>query len=302
MRVLISGAAGFVGSHLVQALMKEDCEVFALDTARNNVNFGKVNADNWIDCDISNKAAVDYVEKNLGFEAVIHLAAIANPNFAQANPHLAFAVNVLGTYNMLKMAKAADAKRFILASSAHVYGISPKYMPTDEFHPLALLDTYTTSKVLSEKLCEFFYNSNCHLSYCTLRLFNGYGPGQSTGYFIPDMIEKAKTGKITLNGCGITKDFVYIDDIVDAMIRALESCYVGPLNVGTGIQTKLEDVAAIIAKHFKAELIVGLRLVNDKGPTCMQADITRIKSTLNWRPQTKIEDGLKATIKATEAS
>ena len=293
MRILISGAAGFIGSHLVQALMKQEYEVIALDKAEKNPNFGRPNADQWIDCDISNKASVEYCEKTLKFDSMVHLAAIAAPNFAQANPDLAFAVNVLGTYHLLKMAKTIGAKRIIMASTAHTYGISPKYIPTDEAHPLSLLDTYTVSKVLGEKLCELFY-TNYNLSYCVLRLFNGYGPGQSLGYFIPDIIEKAKTGKISLKGGCVTKDFVYIDDIVDAIVRALENCYVGPLNVGTGIQTRLFDVADIIAKHFNAKLVSAE--LEDKGPTHMMADINRIKITLNWKPQILIEEGLKRTI------
>jgi UDP-glucuronate decarboxylase len=89
---------------------------------------------------------------------------------------------------------------------------------------------------------------------------------------------------------------VYIDDIVDAILKALENCYIGPLNVGTGIQTSLDRVAQIIATNFQAEL-VSYTETEDKGPTHMQSDNTRIKSTLNWTPKTTIKDGLALTIK-----
>lgn len=291
MSVLVTGAAGFIGLHVIEALKEYGYSVIALDKP-DAPNFGK-NGGEWVTCDLSKKSDMEFCEKELRFDSVIHLAAIAAPNVAQANPDLTFATNVLGTFHILKLAKVVGAKRFVFASSAHVYGISPKYMPTDETHPIALQDTYTTSKILGEQLCELFY-TNHNLSYCVLRLFNGYGSGQLSGYFIPDMIAKAKAGLIQLKGGAVTKDFVYIDDVVDAMVKALESCYVGPLNVGTGVQTTLADVARIIATFYEAEFVdLGAGVT---GPTHMQADITRIKSTLNWAPKISIEEGLKRTM------
>ena len=125
-----------------------------------------------------------------------------------------------------------------------MYGISPKYMPTDERHPLALQDTYTTTKIMGESLCQLFY-SNHNLEYLVSRLFNAYGPGQSTDYFIPAMISKAKSGHIELRGRHVTKDFVFVDDVVDAFAKALVSDYVGEMNIGSGLQTTLEYRGAV---------------------------------------------------------
>ncbi len=182
-------------------------------------------------------------------------------------------------------------------STAHVYGISPKYMPTDENHPLALLDTYTSTKILGESLCQLFY-SNHHLAYITTRLFNGYGPGQNTDYFIPAMVAKAKTGRIELRGRNITKDFVYVEDVGDAFIRALMSDYVGEVNIGTGKQSTLEYVARHIAKALGAELTFSS--VDPAGPTHMQCDPTRALKILGWKASTPIEQGLDKTIAASK--
>ena len=294
--VLVTGAAGFIGSHLLKFLSAKGFYITALDIIKpweNNAFY----ADQWFECDLANKEQLEDVAKEISADYIVHLAAVAAPNYAEANPELTFKTNVLGTFHVLKLAKVIGAKRFIFASSAHVYGISPKYMPTDESHPIALQDTYTTSKILGESLCELFWK-NHNLSYCVLRLFNGYGPGQKKGYFIPDMLEKAKAGIIKLKGSKVTKDFVYIDDIVAAIAKSLESCYVGPLNVGTGIQTSLDDIARLLATRFQAEYILDESEI--KGPTHMQADITRIKSILDWTPETSIEDGLAQIIKNTE--
>lgn len=289
--VLVTGAGGFIGQHVSQALIDDGYSVVALDES-----LGALQSldDKCVKALLVLLRVNDIANLKEPFDAVVHLAAVAAPRIAEANPDLTFKVNVQGTYSVLKKAVEAGAKRVIFTSSAHVYGISPKYMPTNETHPLYLLDAYTTSKVLGEKLCALFYQ-NHNLSYCALRLFNGYGPGQSLGYFIPDMIRKASNGEnIALKGGSITKDFVYVDDIVSAILLALESDYVGPLNVGTGVQTTLESVAQKIADAHR----VSLTCVDtdDKGPTHMQANIERIRGTLGWKPRVNIGRGLETLL------
>ena len=309
MKILVTGAAGFIGRHLIPALLKEGYEVLPLDLPdtiySSGLFFNRLRLmqeyngkfDLFLGMDITDHSLTQTLSNKLKFDAVIHLAAMAAPNIAEANPEITFRVNVQGTYNILQMAKAVKAKQMIFLSTAHVYGISPKYMPTDERHPLALQDTYTSSKIIGEQLCELFYQ-NHNIRYITLRLFNGYGPEQSTDYFIPAMLRKATyDNRIILKGQHITKDFVYIDDIIDAIIKALQHTYVGPLNVGTGIENRLGDVAGIIAKAFNVELIYD---DSDRrsGPTRMQCDPTRIKHVLNWEPKTFIVEGLEKTIEA----
>jgi UDP-glucose 4-epimerase len=246
--------------------------------------------------DICDRLEMEKLGDELSIDAVIHLAALAAPRIAENMPEETFRVNVLGTYNVLKMAKKAGAKRIIFASTAHVYGISPKYLPTDENAPLALQDTYTTSKILGEQLCELFYK-NYHMYYAALRMFNGYGPGQSSDYFIPAMINQAEKGDITLRGYQITKDFIYVEDMAEAMMKVLPSSYVGALNVGTGVETTLSYVAQFIADRYNRVVHFDPQEIHDeKGPTRMQCDCSRIKATIGWKPSTTIDEGLIETI------
>lgn len=293
--VLVTGACGFIGSHLLPALIEKGYEVIALDskysliklpTEEHREGVTKIQAD------ICDHLQMNDLAKKLKFDSIIHLAAMAAPRVAQVRPHETFKVNVYGTYNVLRMGKEANVKRVIFASTAHVYGISPKYMPTNEAHPLALHDVYTSSKIMGEQLCHLFFD-NHNISYMAVRMFNGYGPGQSLDYFIPAMIEQAKKGGIVLRGRHITKDFIYVDDMVGAIMTALPLHYVGPLNVGTGVQTTLEYVASYIAKAFNVDL--SFAETEDKGPTHMQCDNSRIKS-LGWSPKVSIDDGLSRTI------
>jgi len=297
-RVLVTGAAGFIGSHLIPVLLQEGYEVVTLDVSEAR---GKITDEvTKIDADICDGELMTNLGKGLNFElklglkidSIIHLAAIAAPRVAEKKPEETFRINVYGTLNVLRMAKEAHVKRVVFPSSAHVYGISPKYMPTDESHPLALQDDYTVSKILGEQLCHLFYQ-NHNISYVALRMFNGYGPRQSLDYFIPAMINQAMKGNITLRGRYITKDFIYVSDMVNAILRMLPSDYVGALNVGTGQDTALEYVANYIAEAFGVKL--KFAEPDDKGPTRMLCDNSRLKS-FGWQPKVSIDEGLSKTI------
>lgn len=230
-------------------------------------------------------------------DAVVHLAAVAAPNVCEKNPELAFNVNVNGTHKVLRLALELGAKKFVFSSSAHVYDLPPLYLPTDEVHPLRLNNTYTTTKILGEQLCNLFWE-NYGLSYTILRLFNAYGPGQGLGYFIPDTMEKAKHGNIALHGAETTKDWVYVDDVALAFCAAVETAYVGPINIGTGIETQLLGIAQKIAQ------CEGVSAIGVPGAeaTRMQADYRRAWSVLQWIPRVLIKDGLVRTINAAKES
>jgi len=292
-RVLVTGAAGFIGSHLLPALVEEGYEVIALDQegALDKIEGSVFKAL----ADICDSARMDTITnsiREMKVHSLIHLAAIAAPRVAEKKPEQTFRVNVYGTLNVLRMAKEAKVKRVVFTSTAHVYGISPKYLPTDESHPLSLQDDYTISKILGEQLCHLFYQ-NHNISYVALRMFNGYGPRQSLDYFIPAMISQAMKGDITLRGRYITKDFIYVSDMVDAILQMLPSHYAGPLNVGTGQDAALEYVADYIAKAFGVKL--KFAEPDDKGPTRMQCDNSRLKG-FGWQPRVSLDEGLKKTI------
>jgi len=298
MKVLVTGAAGFLGRHVCEALIESGHDITGMDALPGKAPTGAVV---WLDRDVTR---ISHDDVPPGIEAVIHMAAIASPKTCDASPPLAFNVNVNGTYQMLKLAVEAGAKKFIFVSSAHVYGITPSYMPTDERHPLWPQDTYTVTKILGERLCQLYYE-NHGLSYTTLRLFNVYGPGQALGYFIPDMIAKAEAlrdvnadpaGNITLGGANTVKDFVHVDDAARAFVAAVESPYVGPINIGSGIPVELGSVLGHIGREMRVDVVLN----NAPSTTRMQSDWSRAKQVLGWEPTMSLEEGLRGTIKSAQ--
>lgn len=306
--VVVTGAEGFIGTHLCKRLLREGHVVVGIDNknpdgcsvySHTDGHVGSI----YFHSDIRDQAEMKLVADEIkGGElpivnAVFHLAAVAAPNVARDDPDKAWSTNVMGTHNVLQLALQLGQQRVlprvIFFSSAHVYGISPKYIPTDEFHPLALYDTYTTTKILGEQLCQLFYR-NHGLPYTTLRLFNAYGPGQSDVYFVGKKIAQARTGSMTIWNGDVTKDWVYVEDVVDACLLAMETGYVGALNVGTGVETSLRRMIAILAGHYQipSERIQQEDSPPPGGPTRMLADWRLIRRILGWTPKTAVEVGL----------
>ena len=285
MRVLITGANGFIGRHVVKALREAQHEAIALDNEWLNLKWYE-SVD--IEADITKPLV-----RMEGVDAIIHLAALSNPRECDAVPSVAFDKNVNGTHQVLKMALASGIKKVIFASTGHVYGISPKYLPTDENHPLWLQNTYTLTKILGEQLCHLYYE-NHGLSYTVLRLFNAYGPGQAKGYFIPDMLAKASKGNIELPGGNTTKDWVYVEDVAQAFLKALDTRYVGAINIGTGVETEL----SILGEHIAHAMGATFSSTPSPNATRMLADNTRAKKILDWLPTIGVAEGLERILQA----
>ena len=285
MRVCVTGASGFIGQHVAKALCEAGHYVIGLD----QILAVPGTCPEWRLVDITYP-----LEKIPGLDAVIHLAALANPRECDADPAKAFNINVNGTHQVLKIALESGAKKVVFSSSAHVYDIPPKWLPTDETAPLRLNNTYTTTKILGEQLCQLYFE-NHGLSHTTLRLFNAYGPGQSRGYFIPDMVAKARSGPIHLAGGLTTKDFIHVGDVARAFLLGLETSFVGPINIGTGQETQLFSIATTIANRFEVAC-------DDNGgaATRMCADWHRAERVLGWCPTVSLEEGLRAAIGAAE--
>lgn len=302
MKILVTGASGFIGQHLMRRLAAmygpyaQPIGIDVRDFPSPLFSAGSLE----FKADIRDVPAMKQVTKFLsdtdGIDACVHLAAIAAPRQAEADPQLAWETNVRGTYNVLTMCRELGIKKLVFMSSAHVYGISPKYMPTDEWHPLSLLDTYTTTKIIGEQLCNL-HHSHYGLSTTCLRLFNGYGHGQSKDYFIGAKIQQAKAGgPVTLMNGDVTKDWVWVDDIVDAIIKSTKTDYVGPINIGTMVETNLRQIATQISESFGVELVPDEAV--DVGPTRMRANNARAKEVLRWEAKVPFADGLDRLIKA----
>lgn len=297
MTTLITGSSGFIGRHLVSRLQNRGEDVIGLDI----VFDPEVDQPNTtVYCDITNDLTMKLVEQQLSgyrskIDSCIHLAAVASPRIAAGDPRTAWDTNVRGTHNVLKLCNNVGIRKIVFASSAHVYGISPKYLPTNESHPLALLDTYTTTKIAGEMLCQLFH-SNYNLSTTVLRLFNAYGPGQSEDYFIGVKLKQARSGgQITLMNGSVTKDWVFIDDAARAFEAALHTEYVGAINIGTSVETSLEYIANRIGRFFN--LPVKIEEGSDNSPTRMLCDFSLAKGVLSWTPNTPLNDGLDILMK-----
>lgn len=290
MTTLVTGAAGFIGQHLVPQLFRSGAAIYGIDRQ----SCLGIPCDGRL-VDITDDAAMSALVPELQgrVTACVHLAAVASPPIAQKDPALAWSTNVRGTHNVLQLCHRIGCKRVVFMSSAHVYGISPKYMPTDETHPLALHDTYTTTKIAGEQLCRLFWE-NHGIQYCTLRLWNAYGDGQSPDYFLGVKLRQALAGQLTIRNEKVTKDWVHVSDVVAAIERAIASDYVGELNVGTGVETSLGTIVSAIAKECNVPVIN--ENVPDEGPTRMRCDNSRIRRVLGWEPQVKFQDGLMQLI------
>lgn len=228
-------------------------------------------------------------------DCIVHLAAETSPRVCTERPAAAFRTNVFGTHNALRLA-AKHKARFVFASSAHVYGIPPVELPTSEQAQAdSVQDVYTTTKTLGEQLCGLFgasYGLPCIL----LRLYNAFGPGQPLGYFMSDTLRRGKTHRsILLRNARTTKDFLYIDDMAEAVVAATTASYVGAVNIGSGVETSL----ATVANHIAKRLGVDVKVTDEsETPSRMCADPNFAAKVLNWKPLTTLEKGLALAIEA----
>jgi UDP-glucose 4-epimerase len=305
-KIVVTGGAGFVGSHLTEVLLKRGCEVTILDNLSNgfieNIShlLNRGNKVNLIQGDVRDiEVCLKAVE---GADVVFHEAAQINPVLAVEDPSYDFEINARGTLNMLEAARKKDVKKFIFAST-NVYA-NPKYLSIDENHPIDLLSPYAASKLSGEAYC-IVYNNTYGLKAVRLRYTNIYGPRQRStknkSGVITIFIESVLKGTrpIIFGDGEQTRDFIYVSDVVQANILAAESGrgQSGAFNIGFGQETSINTLANIILKIADRE-----DLVPEKGPgraadfkRCM-VDITKARKELGFNPETTLEIGLKSTI------
>jgi nucleoside-diphosphate-sugar epimerase len=306
-RILVTGGAGFIGSHTVDALVMNDTKVWILD----NLSTGRLaNLRRW-----RNEAAVRFAKGSITklktiesvtrrVDAIIHLAAVSSPSISTHRPELTNDVNVSGTLNVLKAGVKSQVKRIVLASSASVYG-NARFSHVKEDAPLSPITPYAASKVAAEKYCEAFYHSYS-LDTISLRYFNVYGERQDTSPYsgvIAIFSDKLTKGirPIIYGGGTQTRDFIHVSDVTRANLLALAS-RAGQgeaFNIGTGHATTINELYRLLAiTTGKQELrpISRPRRTIDIMNSC--ADPGRARRLLGFRAAIDLRSGLKLLLKS----
>jgi len=271
---LVTGGDGFIGSRLVEKLRELGAEVAVASKGRGG---GR----GFLSIDVTKPSSLKFD----GYEVVFHLAGIANPRFCEENPEIAFLVNSYGSLNVMEECRSSGVGRMLLSSSAHVYGI-PQRVPISEEHPLRPISTYGRSKVAAEHICRAYGAT-------VLRFFNVYGPGQRGSYLIPTILSSLVDECIELRNLNCKRDFVYIDDIVDAMLLAVDSpreCF----NIGSGEGHSSKEIAELLFKVSGKHPKLASLNKPDQIPLLV-ADAGKARRMLGWKPKVGLEEGLRRT-------
>lgn len=302
-RILITGGAGFIGSHLTERLLNQGNEVICLD---NFFTGSKDNIVHLLDHKYLEVIRHDVIEPILlEVDEIYNLACPASPVHYQYNPVKTVKTNVMGMINMLGLAKRTKAKIF-QASTSEVYG-DPEQHPQQEHYwghvnPIGIRSCYDEGKRIAETLCMDYHRQN-GVRVKIVRIFNTYGPRMAIndGRVVSNFIVQAlKNEPITVYGEGQqTRSFCYVDDLVEGFIRMMDNTpdeYTGPVNVGNpGEFTILELAEKVIVLTGSKSKIERLPLPPDD-PTQRKPDITIAREKLGWEPTIMLEEGLKKTI------
>ena len=302
--ILVTGGAGFIGSHLCKSLLELGHNVICLDNLftgsinnisglKENVNFEFVNHD----------IIQPYFRDNI--DEIYNLACPASPIHYQHNPIKTIKTCTIGVINMLGLAKKNNAK-ILQASTSEVYG-NPETHPQCEnyngnVNPIGLRSCYDEGKRCSETLFMDYHREH-NLKVKIIRIFNTYGPNMASndGRVISNFILQAISGsKLTINGDGNqTRSFQYIDDLILAMIKMMSTNdnFIGPVNIGNPVEITINKLASIIIKLTNSKSKFSYQNLPNDDPVKRKPDIGLAQNKLNWMPLINLEDGLLKTIK-----
>jgi len=306
-RVLVTGAGGFIGTHLVDALVERGAQVTALVRYNSRNDWGMLeerhrNGADGIRVILGDVTDAGCVRKAVeGNEVVFHLAALIGIPYSYEAPESYARTNMLGTLNVLSASLSAGVERVIHTSTSEVYG-SAVYTPIDEAHPLQGQSPYSASKIAADKMAEAYFCS-FDLPVVTLRPFNTYGPRQSARAIIPTIITQALTSNtIRLGSLDPVRDFTFVTDTVRAFLLAAEKDEaVGKtIHTGSGIGISIGDLARKILLQVSpgARIITGDERVRPGKSEVMRlvCDSRRAWEALGWRPEVPLDEGLSRTI------
>ena len=300
-RILITGGAGFLGSHLSERLLNEGNEIFCLDSFFTGT---KENVAHLLDNPYFELIRHD-VEFPLHLEVdeIYNLACPASPPHYQHNPIHTNKTSVLGAINMLGLAKRQNAK-IMQASTSEVYGDPHVHPQTEDYwgnvNPIGIRSCYDEGKRCAETLFFDYYREHA-VKIKVARIFNTYGPNMhpNDGRVVSNFIIQALKGEdITIYGDGSqSRSFCYVDELIDGFIRLMASDeFTGPVNLGNPVEFTIKELAEKIIEMTDSKSKITLNPLPQDDPKQRQPDITLAKNELSWEPKIKLEEGLKATI------
>ena len=309
MRVVVTGGAGFIGSHLCDRLIEADHEVVAIDNlitgdAQNLAHLAGHDRFHYIRHDVS-----DFIFVSGKVDAIWHLASPASPNPSSPYgypqlPIQTLKAGALGTHNALGLARANQAI-FLLASTSEVYG-DPEQHPQREDYwghvdPIGPRSMYDEAKRFAEAITMAYHHYHS-MDTRIVRIFNTYGPRMrlDDGRVVPNFIRQAIQGEpLTIYGDGQqTRSFCYIDDLLDGLLRLMETDFHEPINIGNPVEMSIEELANLLLRLTESGS--GIEYLADRpdrtDPQQRRPDITRAKELLDWEPRIALEDGLRQTM------
>jgi dTDP-glucose 4,6-dehydratase len=301
-RYLITGGAGFVGSHLCEHFLKQGHEVLCMDNYSTGANenigqFQKNSRFRFIDHNVSR-----YIEVQEPLDFVLHFASPASPIDYLELPIPTLKVGALGTHNTLGLAKAKSAT-YLLASTSEVYG-DPLVRPQSEdywgnVNPIGPRGVYDEAKRFAEAMTMAYHRFH-HLDTRIVRIFNTYGPRMRIrdGRVVPNFIMQALKGEpLTVYGQGQqTRSFQYVDDLVAGLDKLLKSDHHLPVNIGNPYEMTVLEFAKKIIEMTKSKSEIVYKPLPEDDPQVRQPDITKARTILGWEPKVKLEEGLVKTI------
>ena len=306
-KVLVTGADGFIGSHLVEGLMAKGAQV------KSFVYYNSFNSWGWLDhFSADKKKKLDIFSGDIrdpngvreamkGVDMVFHLAALIGIPFSYHSPDSYVDTNIKGTLNVLQAAREMKFEKVLVTSTSEIYGTA-QYTPMHEGHPVNPQSPYAATKAAADSLALSFYRS-FHLPVTIVRPFNTFGPRQSARAIIPTIISQICAGKktISLGNTTATRDFTYVTDTVDGFIRLAEAEKTeGQVyNVGSGQEISIADLVQVIAQILKKNI----KVTKDKQrirPSKSEVerlccDMSKLKNVCHWKANVALEEGLKRT-------
>jgi dTDP-glucose 4,6-dehydratase len=306
--VLLTGAGGFIGSHLAERLVNLGANVKAFVRYNSRNDCGQLE---YLPQDILTKMTIiagdlrdAYAVKKVVSDSdiIFHLGSLIAIPYSYVHPIEVIDTNILGTTNILMAAKENPVEKIIHTSTSEVYGTA-KYVPIDEKHPLQGQSPYSASKIGADMIAHSFYTS-FHLPITIIRPFNTYGPRQSARAVTPTIITQALTKKvIQLGSLHPTRDLTYVSDTIEGFIKIAEKeKSIGEIiNIGSGFEISIGDLADKIVHLTKSKAMIKtekkrMRPKNSEVER-LWADSTKAQKLLGWQPQVDLDDGLKKTIK-----